>query len=184
MPYLIDDKGNLFPTVHFMGHMGVEKKDILLQTKVGVPNPKGLSETFCITAVEMQLCGATVAACKAPGYYDTFVNGVITNDMNALKDGIIRLLKSDKPLKSFNDTIQEINKRFSLDVIKGEWIKLLNEIDESASLPQDVHNLCYRWKWLKYFLYKVKCCCPFLWRIIPVESVIQKTESWRNIRNL
>ena len=184
MPYLLDDKGNLLPSVHFMGHMGVEKKDILLRSKVGVPNPKGLSETFCITAVEMQLCGATVAACKAPGYYDTFVNGVITNNMDGLKNCIIRLLRDNKPIKPYNDTIQEIEKRFSHDVVKGEWIRLLNEIDESTSLPHDIHNLCYRWKWLKYLLYRIKCCCPLLWRIIPVESVIQKTESWRNVRNL
>lgn len=184
MPYITDEDGHVLPSVHFMGHMGAEKKEILLKTKVGVPNPKGLSETFCITAVEMQLFGATVAACRAPGYYDTFINGVITNNMEELKNCIIRLLKDNEPIKPYNVTIKEIEKRFSFDVVKGEWIRLLNEIDGSTTLPHNIHNLRYRWKWLKYSLYKIKCCCPLLWRIIPVESVIQKFESWRNIRNL
>ena len=59
MHYLCKDD-EILPSVHFMGDMGVEKNKILLQTKVGVPNPSGITETFCISAVEMQAMGAVV----------------------------------------------------------------------------------------------------------------------------
>ena len=45
------DNGQILPSVHFCGVMGAEKFDILNESKVGVPNPSGLTETFGITAV-------------------------------------------------------------------------------------------------------------------------------------
>lgn len=74
MPYLTDRSGQIIPSVHFMGKMGDEKNEIIKKTKVGVPNPSGASETFGITAVEMQSLGCHVVTMKCPGYLDTVMN--------------------------------------------------------------------------------------------------------------
>lgn len=63
MPHLLDEKGNILQSVTFWGKLGNEKYEILKRTKVGIANPGGY-ETFCISAVEMQLYGAKVVSCK------------------------------------------------------------------------------------------------------------------------
>ena len=57
--------------------------DILKNIRVGCPNPTGDSETFCLSAVEMQAMGCVVAAMEAPGYYDTFFNGHISKEIRS-----------------------------------------------------------------------------------------------------
>lgn len=151
MPFLTDSNGNILESVHFMGNMGIEKNKILQFTKVGVPNPTGLTETFCLCAVEMQSMGAVVTAMKSPGYFDTFVNGTLVNNRSALKDSIVNLLLSKCDYKDCN---AELIRLFSVENSIRKWEailsrKQLNEINE-------VKNIFYRLKWLKELIRKGK----------------------------
>ncbi len=181
MPYL-EENGVLMPSVHFMGRMGKEKEEILLKTKVGVPNPWGLSETFCISAVEMQLCGATVVAGECSGYYDTFINGVIVKDRNHLKDAIVAQLRSDMPVVDYEKTYRKIVEQFSAQKVLSEWENLIEHYNEPLSVPSDSENMYYRMKWVKRISACIKEKLPAVRILPPVENMLQKMEYYRNYR--
>lgn len=153
MPYLTDSNGAVLNSVHFMGNMGVEKNKILQMTKVGVPNPTGFTETFCLCAVEMQSMGAVVTAMKSPGYYDTFLNGVIVDNKRSLKNSIIKLLLSQEKLGDCSMKIQQL---FSIDSSISKWESILNGHRLVQIDVEDHGNKTYRLKWLKEFIRKGK----------------------------
>jgi len=171
MPYLTDEKGAFLPSVHFMGIMGEEKNEILLQTKVGVPNPSGFSETFGISAVEMQAMGCKVATIKCAGYLDTVKNGILYNQKSELAQSIISLLKTnsnDYPLVK-----QFILENFSQKAIIKEWERFILD-----ALPNNKHlheindnNMDFEHKRIKEFMRKIKCQIPFLYNILPTVEV-------------
>jgi|GEM_PF-111640 glycosyltransferase, group 1 family len=177
MPYLIDDQGKILPSVHFMGNMGAEKNKIILNSKVGVPNPRGFGETFCISAVEMQLLGCSVTAMSASGYFDTFINGRVTaHNRSSLAQSIIGLLLANEPIVPLDQTIAIINERFSLSVVIEDWERFLK-----GDLKTHIHpiyplaNKYYRLKWLKELLRKLKLKFPFFSVISPIEAC---SEHW------
>lgn len=162
MAYLADKNGNILPSVHFVGNLGVEKNDILARTKVGVPNPTGLTETFCISAVEMQAMGAAVTAMESPGYYDTIINGVIVKNRKELARSIITLLKAKEAPLTFESTCQTIKKLFSIDEVIKDWERLLLGDFQTHIHPVfPLRNSRYHMKWLKSCLRKnlnIKTC--------------------------
>lgn len=100
--FLTDDNGNLFPSVIFHGLMGIEKIDIIKQTAVGVVNPSGATETFCISAVEFEAAGVPVVTADVPGIHTTMIDtstGLLIKRADELADAIIRLL-IDKDLNN------------------------------------------------------------------------------------
>lgn len=181
MPFLMEDE-QLLPSVHFLGRMGKEKEDILFQTKVGVPNPWGLSETFCISAVEMQLCGATVVSGECPGYYDTFINGVIVKDRGLLKEHIISQLLSKNPVLDYSSTYRIISEKFGYDSVLQEWDNLISNIRRDLPLPKDILNRGYRLKWLKIVHLYFIIYFGLFFRGYPVETVLQKIDNFRKYR--
>ena len=174
MPYLTSDK-KVFESVHFMGSLGEEKNDILLKAKVGVPNPTGRSETFCICAVEMQAMGCSVTAMEAPGYYDTIYNGIISHNRKQLEDNIVSLLLNNSP-KEYEDTLSYIKNNFSESQIAMEWERLLSSnLDDYLHPIYPIANKRYRYKWFKECLRMLKTTCPCMYKSkVSVESVLNK----------
>lgn len=182
MPYLTEN-GKIMDSVHFMGALGEEKNDILLRAKVGVPNPTGKSETFCICAVEMQAMGCSVTAMEAPGYYDTIYNGKIAKSEKLLEDSIVELLLSKAP-KSYEETINFISKEFSIETTICDWETLLISNMNSPLHPiSPIIHVFYRLKWLKELIRVVKKTFPWLYKgRVSVESVINKIARSENYR--
>ena len=102
---------DLLPGVHLLGTLGGEKYAVLAQTKVGVPNPSGHTETFCISAVEMQMMGARVVSKRCAGYLDTVRNGVL---FVKLASSVVK----NAVLMEKEGIIQALNKRVGEDVVK------------------------------------------------------------------
>lgn len=177
MQFLIDEKGEILPSVHFLGAMGEEKFDVLQNIRVGCPNPTGSSETFCLSAVEMQLMGCSVAAMEAPGYYDTFYNGKISKNINGLVDDIVSLLLEDAP-KSYEKTIDFIVQTFSMNAIMPYWEKLLGndpiKTDRGGYLHQiyPLTNPKFRCKWLKEISRRIRKVIPVLYYIPNIDRFI------------
>ncbi len=175
MPNLMDGD-DIMSSVHFLGSMGKEKEEILLETKVGVPNPWGevYGETFCIVAAEMQLCGCTVVGGSCPGYYDTFFNGKIVKNKR-LKDEIVKQLLSEKPVLDYDTTYSCIVENFSNESVVSEWEKLLlSDYNKPLQIPNDFKNLLYRYKCIKYALAYLKQLCPVCKTLLPFDNVLQK----------
>ena len=174
MPKLTDEKGNILPSVKFYGNLGCEKYDIMCKAKVGVPNPTGSTETFCISAVEMQNMGCTVTAMKAPGYYDTFFNGIITKrSKKAFAQSVVKLLKSEDPIQSYSEAVDRIQNNFSIESVLKEWEELLiTNVNGNYHLHKisPLVNKSYRLKWLK----EIIRICHMAGKIPSVEALLLK----------
>lgn len=156
MKYLTNHKGEILPSVFFHGNMGREKYDILLNTKVGVPNPTGKSETFCISAVEMQMMGCSVVSMIAPGYLDTFYNGKLVHNKNQLINTIVQQLLYNSP-KDYLSTLKFIKVNFSIDEIIPQWESFFqNGYVKENTYKNKYRNLSFRLKWLKLIVAKAK----------------------------
>lgn len=157
MKYLTTPQGTVLPSVHFLGRLGMEKYNYLRKSKVAVPNPTGKGETFCISAVEMQIMGCNVTSIQAPGYLDTVYNGILTKSKKELCKSIVTLLLADHSVKDYNETISYINKNFSLNAVVKDWEKLLLGNMKNPIHPSTpIYNSNYKLKFLKEKIRKCK----------------------------
>lgn len=177
MPYLTKD-GKILSSVHFLGALGIGKNEVLLKSKVGVPNPTGKTETFCLSAVEMQLAGCVTTAIQAPGYFDTMYNGVLVHDKKQLTSTIVKLLLSDRPIKQYNETFNFIEKNFGIQKVANQWLKLLmSDMTTPISPVSPLVNSRYRHKWLKEILRQIKHLVPVLYKFpYTLEDFMHKYE--------
>lgn len=155
---------NVLDSVHFLGVLGEEKNNVMAHCKVGVPNPTGDTETFGISAVEMQYWGCRVITQKCPGYLDSIYwqDGLYSN-YKKLADYVIRALKDN----SYDEkiAIKFVTTHFSIEVITTAWEKLLKNIS-NIQIPPVNNN--YHQKHLKEAIRKI---FPKLIRqyMIPIE---------------
>ncbi len=162
MQFLSKD-GKILDSVHFIGKIGKEKNDILLKTKVGVPNPSGITETFCLSAVEMQLMGAVVTTIKAPGYLDTVKNGYLYKNTKSLANNIVKLLNSHN--YKYSETLEYFNLNFSQNVVIEKWEELF--LNGTIVYRDKLSNPTYRLKWLKELLRRLSTYLPIIYKINP-----------------
>lgn len=169
MEPLIDGNGSILPSVHFMGKMGADKFDILLRTKVGVPNPSGITETFCLSAVEMQASGARVATINYPGFMDTVKNGILYSRRNQLAESVISLLLRDDTV--YDDAIAFFETNFSYEAVISRWESLLIGKGDNE-LFTSIPNLSYRLKWVKELRRIVSHILPLCYKLPITERVL------------
>lgn len=172
MKYLSCD-GQLLPGVHLMGIMGNEKYDILKRTKIGVPNPTGNTETFCVSAVEMQILGVKIVSKCCAGYLDTVRQGVLVKHVRQLADEIVRQLDTHDIT---DDSLAYFDRYFAPDVVIGDWERLFCE---SIGKNEHLHpilplvNRGFEWKMTKERLRQLKQHAPFLNRLLlPVDIFV------------
>lgn len=188
LPWLSDDQGQLLPGVHFLGIKGGEEKRHLLQSaKVGVPNPTGNSETFCVCGVEMQIAGERLAAICCEGFLDTCFNASFFRYPHQLARTIIRELNNTEDLSA--DVLQRINEVFSQETVIRDWERLFHQVlsGEDGSRPcSHLHPIlplvhpCFRMKWLKDILRRMKDSSHVLSLVLPtVETVCWP---WNKVR--
>ena len=165
MEYLTDDNGNILPSVRFWGLLGVEKNAVLKRTRVGVPNPSGVSETFCITALEMQAMGALVTTINYGGLKNTvFHSGILYDNPKELTESIVTLLKRNE--NQIEDFYKFMEENFSFDKIVKDWNFLFNHLSDKAVpfLPNGNNDFLSR---LKELNRKIKRIIPFGYYILP-----------------
>lgn len=164
MPYLTDEKGKMLESVHFMGVMGNEKYEVISKCKVGVPNPTGQSETFCISGLEMQLYGTIVTSPFIPAFVDTFANKkFIFKHPDQLAQYVVKALQSEN---DYDKTYAFIRDRFGIDVNIRRWEKLF--FGNLKIEPISSHR--YRLKGLKNMLLYAKRALPVLNRVPIIEK--------------
>ena len=178
MKYLTDEKG-ILPSVHFMGIMGDEKFDIIKRCKVGVPNPGGITETFGLTAVEMQAMGCKVTTIKCPGYLDTvFDKKMLYESPKKLSDYIIHCLMTNNSDRINPHLINEyVYDNFSYDQVIPKWHELFTySIPNRSYLHKNRYKLTndyFHLKKVKELLRRVKQK-GYLKRIPAIERILYK----------
>lgn len=153
--YLTNEKGEILPSVHIMGKLGKEKDEILRRTKVGVANPTGKSETFCLSAVEFKSHGIPVISYRGKGLLDTVrdgVDGVLIRRKKELRDEIVRLLKNMEWNEQLGrNGIESGCDSFRPQIIIEEWVRVICEVQEDRVVrKRSVDSfLWYDTKWMK-----------------------------------
>ena len=138
MKYLTDERGVILPSVHFLGIQNASgKNEVLKKTAVGVVNPSGISETFCMSAVEMELRGIPVVTVKKYGLVDTVKHkrtGLLFHSRNGFIGSIIKLLKDKDFNNQLSDNgIQFVKSTFDCDIVAMKWMELFNEIEKGSA---------------------------------------------------
>lgn len=133
MPYLLDDNGQILPSVTFWGVLDDEKNKILGETKVGVPNPLG-RETFCISAVEMQMYGALVTTIKEGGYIDTvYDQDSLFEHNDDLAIYVATQLKKTEN-KDYNACMEYFENNFSFETTCNKWNDLFDIVEQEKEI--------------------------------------------------
>lgn len=181
MKYLIDEEGNIFPSVHFLGIVGYEKNDILNHTKVGVVNPTALTETFCMSAVEMEYYRVPIISKKKWGLLDTVKNNstgfLFRNNKEFIKK-ILLLLKDDSLNSNMGANAQKfVVENFSVDVVVPEWIKLIDDIvnNNKVEYKKVIDNFFNDYKLIKLIIrfFRINLRLSFLPSFQDLKNIIK-----------
>ncbi len=134
MKYLTDSNGSILSSVHFLGIVGEEKKDIFKRTWVGVANPTALTETFCMSAVEMEYSYVPVVSRGKWGLLDTIQSGktgYLFHSDRQFVNYIVKLLS----VKNLNESMGQAAHKFAYssfnaDFLIDKWRVLIDEVSE------------------------------------------------------
>lgn len=160
--YLIDEKGNIIDSVNFLGTIGKEKEQYINKTKVGIANPTGISETFCLSAVEYKTYGIPIVTYNGYGLLDTVrngVDGILIKNKRQLKRAIVKLLKDNELNKKIGENgYKDGFQSFLPEKIIPIWEKMINEVEFGVEANVYIPNKNYfnDFKWLKVINYKLK----------------------------
>lgn len=171
MPALTDDEGKIIPSVHFWGVLGIEKNEILKRTRVGVPNPSGVSETFCITALEMQAMGALVTTINYGGFKNTvFHTGILYNNPKELAASIVSLFRRKE--NHIHDFYKFMEEHFSFEHVTKDWMYFINHLDTPSVpfLPNSSSDCISR---LQELNRRIKKSLPFGYLVLPTIDFYQ-----------
>lgn len=170
MPYLLDDNGKVMNSVKFLGVLnGDEKINAINETKVGIANPSGFGETFCISAIEFEAMKVPVVSCKKNGLLDTVEDGksgILVKNEKYLKDAIVTLLKDDKLNEDMGLYGEKfVREKFDIYNVCSEWKKLLEDVYNDVPQKEELinNNFKYNLKWLREFNRKIKKSKIFNW---------------------
>jgi glycosyltransferase involved in cell wall biosynthesis len=189
LKHLVCENGEIIPSVHFLGDVGgPKKKELMGESNVGVANPTGKGETFCIVAIEFEAMGVPVVSAKKNGLLDTVVDGktgLLVSTEKELSDRIIELLQdADKAEKLGNAGFGNSRDAFSMDKICKQWKNLLLDVFDDK--PQQV-DFQYSFsnnqlKWLREMNRKVRGISALSWvpSILKYETILRDVV--RNIR--
>lgn len=131
IPFLTDAEGDILPSVHFLGTLGTEKMDVYCETMVGVMNPSAKTETFGISAVEMESLGIPICTKGKNGILDTVIHkntGLLSRNSFGLRKNIVHLLMNENLNNKYGYQGMKFVKKFLPEMIIDDWNELFQEI--------------------------------------------------------
>lgn len=155
MKYLTDNQGNILPSVRFLGIVGNEKSDIFKNTSIGIVNPTALTETFCVSAVEMEYTYVPVISKRKWGLLDTIDDGrtgYLFRKSSDFIEKMVYLLNNDELNQKMGENAHEfVKEKFDMEKIIPLWVSLIDEIDKD--IPVKYYGVQKNWgndyKWIK-----------------------------------
>lgn len=138
-PYLSDENGKIHPSVSFLGVIGEEKIDYISQSRIGIVNPVGTTETFCIAAIEIQAAGTPVIGGAMGGLFDTIRHketGFLVRNHTELARRIVQLLSSPEQAQSMaNAAVSFVEKNYRFEQTTEKWHNLFHLLHDQQRLP-------------------------------------------------
>lgn len=155
VPNLTDSSGKLLPSVTFHGQMGVEKYELINRAAIGVPNPTGNTETFCVSAAEMSACGAAIVSGAFYGLLDTVkhgVTGLLGRTLDDLINNLSYLLQNaDVSARMGMEGHRYARESFDFSVVVPKWRALFQDVTagKQQTLKLPTRNLSRHFKYLR-----------------------------------
>lgn len=159
--YLCDSNGQLHPKVIFHGALGSNKYEVIKNCCIGIANPTGATETFCIAAVELQACGLPVVAGANIGLHDTVLHnqtGILVKSDTQFKEAIISLLDNSEMRASMASKARSYAfSRYNFEQITFEWVSLIKMLSSGIippiqSVKADKKSIFSRLQTIRFFL--------------------------------
>jgi len=131
--YLSDGKGNIHPSVLFLGLISNDRKnEEITNCKVGVVNPTGKTENCPGSALEFQAFGKPVVSGAFKGLLDTIVHcktGYLgKNDEDLIKYISELLVDNEKNLTFGRNGRKFVSEKFSFSKVTKLWSSLFSEV--------------------------------------------------------
>lgn len=180
MPYLTDEQGKILNSVHFCGVLGQEKYEIFNKTAVGIINPSACTETFGLSAVEMEACGIPIVTKAKNGLLDTVRHhetGLMYHKEKKLADDVIRLLQDRKLNQTLGKNAQKfVCDAFDPEKLTKEWMKVLEEVkmDVPAVYQKPTGFFSNQGKWLRIINRRIQAVFGTEKSLGEIKAVIKK----------
>ena len=176
MSHLTDAEGKLLPSVTFHGNVSAQKKEIFEHTCVGVVNPSGLSETFCISAVEFEAYGVPVCSKNGYALLETVAQGktgLLSSNTKELKENIVTLLKDEAKNQQMSRDGMVFYEKFTPEKVVPKWKALLEQIEKDTPVRIETpkKNLKDNYKWVRMVIYVLRIKLGI--RILPSYKKLQ-----------
>jgi len=125
-------RGGFAERVQFEGSCGLERYSRFDQVAVGVVNPSGRDETFCLAAAEFSACGVPVLAPRRNALPQTVLDqgtGVLVRSDQQLAAAAVALLQDPERAWRLGAAGQRhVRERFSGPVVQAAWLQLAQEL--------------------------------------------------------
>lgn len=178
MKSLLNENGEIHSSVHFMDVMGgKEKIDFMKTMQVGIVNPLGVDETFCIGAVEFEAMGIPVVSVRKYALLDTVddsKSGLLFSNKNEFVNNVVKLLTDNELNQSMGRYASSfVNNKFSSDSVIEQWHDLLIDVyyDKANVIDFRASNYTNNKKWLREVNRRLKTVFPFLPSVIWYENI-------------
>jgi glycosyltransferase involved in cell wall biosynthesis len=121
-------------SVVFMGNLNKEEREkVFKKCLVGVVNPSGATETFCLSAVELQRYGIPVVSANKFGLKDTVINketGLLTRNRFQLRRAVLKILRDEKlRVKMSANAVKHVTSKYDVGKVTILWLTLLKTIE-------------------------------------------------------
>lgn len=184
--YLTNKKGIILDSVKFFGSVGIEKYSSFHHVDIGVVNPSGNSETFCLSAVELQAAGIPVIAGARGGLMDTVLEGqtgFLVNSSKELLSRINYLIENRLIRKKMGIAAHHyVKNKYNFSLIMFEWEELLKKINDNMEIG-DIIPKSYGQIYLNFFRYiysrQIKLFLTIIPSYLSVLDFLMKINSFR-----
>lgn len=143
--------------VVFLGSQGLERYEALATVAVGVVNPSGCDETFCLSAAEFSACGIPVVSARRNALIQTIQDqrtGLLARSDHELAQHCIGLLQHPERAWALGQAGQAYAaEAFSAERVREAWIDLARDIAAGAPLvsPPPSTPWHHEQRWLRQF---------------------------------
>lgn len=141
--------------VRFLGSQGLERYSALSSVAVGVVNPSGSDESFCLSAAELSACGLPVVSARRHALVQTVRHGVTgllaSSDAELTRHCITLLGDPERAWRLGQAGQAHVRDAFSAERVRDGWLTLAAEIaaDAPIVMPPPSTPLGHEQRWLR-----------------------------------
>lgn len=132
------EQGGYANRVVFEGSCGLERYGSFASVAVGVVNPSGRDETFCLAAAEFSACGIPVVAPRRHVFVQTVLDqqtGLLASSDHSLAASAVELLQDpERAWRLGAEGQRSVQQRFSTECVRKGWVELAKELSVGAAV--------------------------------------------------